>query len=677
MNSVSFLQDLAVVMIVAGLVTLAFHWFKQPVILGYLLAGFIIGPFTPPFSFVDDLVAIETMADLGVVFLMFSLGLEFNLRTLKRVGLTALLIAAFEILVVMLGGYLMGSAFGWSRADSVLLGIMLALTSTMIVVKGLRDRDELKTRHAELVTGVSLFDDMFVILLMVALPGFAKTGSLPTLQLVMMLSGLFVFLVAAVVIGLLVVPRLLRFIARHANDETLLIVSLGLCFGLSLFAVRLGFSAALGAFLIGAVVAEAREAGRVTALMGPLRDMFCAVFFVAIGMQIDPVHLVDSLLPALLITAGYLVIKIFACALGAFLTGTEAPTAMRFGTNMAQLGEFAFILAALAADFGISSPFLYPLVVTVASINALVRPYLVDNADAITARVVRSIPQTAVAQLSLYRQRAAALASRRGGLTPRKLVAGLLFQIALNLALIAGGFLVAGYLNRRFPGLLDFVPGLAAHQGTLWWLATVVLLLPLFIATFRKMQAMAMMLAELMMRGARDSARARVLRGALAGVLVAVQSAFLALLTLMVSAALLPPVQTLIVLLLLLALLIARFGRAFNKWYTSGKFALVSTFQEAPPVAEPPPPPPPLPAPLRDACLEQITLPAGPHAGQLIREVGLRSATGASIVAIERDAHTLVNPGPDLELLAGDRILLLGDQPQLAAARTLLENSET
>lgn len=661
-------------MMVAGMVTLLFHRLKQPVVLGYLLAGFIIGPNTPPFSFISDTVTIQTMADLGVVFLMFSLGLDFNLRKLRKVGLVAFLIAAFEILVMILAGYLLGSLFGWGKGDCIFLGIMLALTSTMIVVKSLRDRDEMHTRHAELVSGVSLFDDMFVILLMVALPGFARTGSLPTFDLILMLAGLFVFLVAAVVVGLLIVPRLLKYISRYANEETLLIVSLGLCFGLSMFAVKLQFSAALGAFLIGAVVAESREVGRVSKLMEPLRDMFCAVFFVAIGMQIDPRFILPSLLPAVVITVGYMVVKIIACSAGAFLTGEDARTSMKFGTNMAQLGEFAFILATLGAVFNLTSEFLYPLIVTIASLNALIRPYVVDNSEKIAVWVGSVLPGPLVNQLTYFRRQARTLGEKPQKRSAMRHVWILLFQLALNMALIVGGFITAGYINRLVPNFFAFIPWLSGRSHSVFWLISAVLLLPLYIATFRKMQAMAMMLSELMTTGSGEQRSQRVLRYTLSSILLFSQLIFLTVLTLVVSAALLPPWQTLVILLLLITGLVFRYGRDFNRWYTQGKYALVATLNEPPP--EPETPLRKFPVQLCDAHMETYTMQANTQEGRLIRELLLRTETGASIVAIERAGETMVNPGPDTELLVGDHVLILGDGVQLAAAISLLSKSD-
>lgn len=671
MTGVSFLQDLAVVMIVAGITTMIFHRLKQPVVLGYLLAGIIISPYTPPFPLIKNEQAIQIMADLGVVFLMFSLGMDFNLRKLRQVGLSALIIAGFEISLMILAGYLMGSAFGWSKPDSLFLGIMLSLTSTMIVVKSLRDRGEIDSRHAQIISGVSLFDDMFCILLMVALPGFARTGQLPTSDVILMLGSLFIFLVAAVIVGLLLVPRLLRYIARHATDETMLIVSLGLCFGLALFAVKLQFSAALGAFLIGAVVAESRDVGRITRLTEPIRDMFVAVFFVAIGMQIDPPLMINMLMPALLIGTGYFVVKILACAAGSFLTGIDAKSSMRVGTNMAQMGEFAFILATLGYQLELTSEFLYPLVVTLACLNALVRPYLVDNSDRLVAWIGQMLPAPLTGQLAYFQRRAASLgAAGPARKSASRLVWSVVVQVVLNMALIAGGFLAAGYVNRKFPEHFMFLPRDSVGVHSIIWLATAILLLPLYIATYRKMQALAMMLSEMMTSNLAPHRPQRVIRGALGGIILFAGVVFLLVLTSMVSAALLPPKQTLVVLLLIIAMLVIRYGRSFNRWYTQGKFALVSTFNEPEPLAPLPVAIPPA-MHISDAHVKKILVQPGPHDGKLIRELQLRTLTGASIVALERAGETIVNPGPDEEIAAGDKLLLLGHPDQLAASAKL------
>jgi CPA2 family monovalent cation:H+ antiporter-2 len=392
MHGLQFLQDLAVVMLVAGLVTLIFRWLRQPVVLGYLLAGFIIGPHTPPFPLVRDEHTIRILADIGVVFLMFSLGLDFSFKKLKAVGAPAFVTASFEIMAMIGVGYMLGSLFGWTPMECTFLGIMLALTSTTIVVKSLRDAHALRERHGVLISGVSIFDDIFVIFVMILLPGFAVSGHLPAGAVALSLVRLFIFLVAAVVVGLIAVPRFLRAVGRLGSDEMLLIVVLALCFGVSLLTVKIGYSAALGAFLIGAMIAESREIGRVVRLTAPIRDMFSAVFFVAIGMLIDPAYIWQHGAPVLVITPVYIVAKVTACAVGALMAGYDGRTALRVGAGMAQVGEFAFILAALGLSLGAIGPHLYPVIVAVASLNALIRPYLTEYADRAADYLARRLP---------------------------------------------------------------------------------------------------------------------------------------------------------------------------------------------------------------------------------------------------------------------------------------------
>lgn len=665
MQGLQFLQDLAAVMLVAGLVTLLFRWLRQPVVLGYLLAGFIIGPHTPPFPLVRDEVTIQTLADIGVVFLMFSLGLDFSFKKLKSVGVPAFVTAAFEIMVMVAVGHFLGQAFGWSRMESAFLGIMLALTSTTIVVKSLRDSGGLKEAHGVLISGVSIFDDIFVIFVMILLPGFAVSGHLPAGEVALTLLRLFIFLVAAVVVGLLAVPRFLRFIGRMGSDEMLLIVVLALCFGVALLTVKIGYSAALGAFLIGAMVAESRELGRVVRLTAPLRDMFSAVFFVAIGMLIDPTFVWEYRVPVLVITSVYVFAKVSACAIGALMAGYDGHTAMRVGAGMAQVGEFAFILATLGVSMGVIDSHLYPVIVAVATLNALIRPYLTGNADRFADMLVRRLPPTFIAGARLYSGWVSRLKSDRSRSAAMRVVRSVAWQLTLNTALIAAVFISAAVVVNWLDPQLAWLPSWTGGARTLGWLGAALLALPVYVATVRKMQALGMMLSEVALTGNR--AKNTGLRAFLANAFFVVQLLGLGLMTFLLSLALLPPVYVLTALLLVLALLVVVRGHALNAWYSRAKFAIVETWSRPPEEAEEEQP---MPALLREAKMETVALDSGATAiGRLIRELQLRSETGASIVAIERAGRTIVNPEPDAELLANDKLLLLGSPEQLARAR--------
>jgi CPA2 family monovalent cation:H+ antiporter-2 len=288
MQHVSFLHDLAVVLIVAGLVTVLCHRFKQPVVLGYIVAGVIIGPHTPPFPLIKDDGAIQTLSELGVLFLMFSLGLEFSLRKLRLVGSTAFLAATLEITVMVGVGFVIGRAFGWSRMDSIFLGAILSISSTTIIMKALDELGLRGERFAGLVFGILIVEDILGVVLIAMLSGIARTGTLQSWEAALTVGKLAVFLVSSLVLGLILVPRLVHFVARFKSQEMLLITVLGLCFGFCLITVQLGFSLALGAFLIGAILAESREIGKIEDLLSPIRDMFSAVFFVSVGLPSSP-----------------------------------------------------------------------------------------------------------------------------------------------------------------------------------------------------------------------------------------------------------------------------------------------------------------------------------------------------------------------------------------------------
>src|SRR5580765_8482577 len=402
MHGVAFLQDLAVVMIVAGLVTIICHRLKQPVVLGYIVAGVIIGPHTPPFPFIKDEESIQTLAELGVVFLMFSLGLEFSLRKLRKVGFAALIAAALEILLMAWVGYEIGRAFGWKAMDCIFLGAMLSISSTTIIVKALGELGRTKEKFAELIFGILIVEDILAIVMIALLSGIAMTGSLAVGEVFNTTARLAIFLAVSLVLGLLAVPRLLGYVARFKSNEMLLITVLGLCFGVSLLAVKLNYSVALGAFVIGAVIAEAREIHRIEILTEPIRDMFSAVFFVAIGLLIDPKLLGQHGLPVAVITLAVVLGKVVTCAFGAFVAGNDTRTAVRVGMGLAQIGEFSFIIASLGVTLNVTSKFLYPVAVAVSVLTTLLTPYLIKSADGVVSWFDRVAPKPLVNSLAIY-----------------------------------------------------------------------------------------------------------------------------------------------------------------------------------------------------------------------------------------------------------------------------------
>lgn len=278
MHAINFIQDLAVIMLVAGVVTILFHRLRQPVVLGYIVAGFIIGPHTPPFSLIHDEDTIKILAELGVIFLMFCLGLEFSLRKLFKVGATAFIAAFLEIALMIWIGYEIGQFFGWKTMDSLFLGAILAISSTTIIVKALNDLKMKNQRFAQLIFGVLIVEDILGIGIIALLSGIAVSSSVSSGEVFSTVGKLSLFMIVALVVGILVVPRLLSYVARFESNEMLLITVLGLCFGFCLLVVKLEYSMVLGAFLIGAIMAESRELLKIERLIEPVRDMFSAIF---------------------------------------------------------------------------------------------------------------------------------------------------------------------------------------------------------------------------------------------------------------------------------------------------------------------------------------------------------------------------------------------------------------
>ena len=671
-------------MIVAGLVTVVCHLLRQPVVLGYLVAGVIIGPHTSIPVFVRERHTVEMMAELGVILLMFSLGLHFSLRKLAAVGATAFVAAALEILLMMLIGYGMGRWFGWGRMDSIFLGAVLSISSTTIITKALADLGLMKERFAELIFGILVVEDILAIAMLAVLSGVAKTGSLAVGEVAATFGGLGVFLTSVMVFGLLAVPPLLRYVNKFRSNEMLLVAALGLCFGVSLLAVKLGYSVALGAFLIGAIVAEAREQGKVAALVEPVRDMFSALFFVAIGMLIDPRMLLEHWRPIAFITGAVVVGKVITCSFGAFVAGNDLRTSLRVGMGLAQIGEFSFIIASLGLTLKVTSDFLYPVAVTVSALTTLFTPYLIRASDGVTRGMLWLAPRGVVAYVELY-SRWMSERQKRGreadSVRVGKLLRRWVLQIALNGVLAAAVLAVAsGVANdgRSVPALRR-LPYWTGGPNTIVWLAAMVLVLPLLIVSVRKLRATAIVVAEMMVRTSEAGPSTPAVRGMIGHTILVTGFVILGLSVLLMSSAFLPPGPVLVSLVLWGAGLGLLLWRRFERMYIKAQAVLTETLTRPPEPAHghghsaETRPAAPLPPLLREAELETVVVSAeSVAAGKLIRELHLRRRTGASVVGIERGGESIVNPGPDEELLPDDGVLLLGTRHQLEAARPLL-----
>ncbi|MEO8808681.1 MAG: cation:proton antiporter [Rhodanobacter sp.] len=540
MHEVGFIRDLAVVMLVAGATTILFQRLRQPVLLGYILAGVLIGPHTPG-VLVGDARAIDDISNLGVVLLMFTLGLEFSVRKLREVGIGVLAIAIGEVGLMLWIGFGLGGLFGWKGLDALFLGAIISLSSTMVATRTLSESGQRGQPFAQLVVGLLVAEDMLAIVLLTLLSAVAIGGSVEAGTAFTLIGHLSLFVVVGMILGLLLLPRLVDYVAGFGRDETLLVSVLGICFGASLLAVWLGFSVALGAFLAGAVVAESRSVGRVMHLVEPLRDMFAALFFVAIGLKIDPSMLLQYALPALLIAGVVIVGKTVACSLGIFLVGHEPRTALRAGLGMAQIGEFSFVIATLGLSLGVISSFIYPIAVTVSVVCMAVSPYMSRSVDSVASGLRAVTPRSLRLLATSYSGWLENLKPVKENAVIAAIFRRLLWHIGVNVLLVVTLFMVGAYVNAH--GWLWFsTVGIGREmRHTLIWACALFLSLPMLIAVYRKSEALGMLLAEIGIRERFARSYTQAIRNVLARIIPLATLLLLGVLVSALGSAILPP----------------------------------------------------------------------------------------------------------------------------------------
>jgi len=525
---------------------------------------------------------IVTLADLGVVFLLFSLGLEFRLRKLRAVGATAFIAATLEISLMIAIGFEIGEWLGWSDIDSLFLGAMMSISSTTIIVKALNELGLTGQRFSELVFGILIVEDILGIAMLVLLGGIAQTGELSPGIALITLGKLLLFMVVSLLAGILVVPRALGYVARVGSDEMLLVSVLGFCFGFCLLVVKLDYSIALGAFLIGAVMAESRHLHRIEHLVAPLRDAFSAIFFVTIGLMLNPLVLVDYAWPIAVISLAVVLGKLVSCGLGTFLAGRDGRTAMRVGMTVSQIGEFSFIIASLGLTLKVTSGFLYPIAVTVSAITTLTTPYLIRIADPLSQRLARAMPPAVSNVFGMYSQWLRCLVPRSDGPTIFSLTKRIVLQIAVNLALVSAIFIGVSYGARyAAPWLAHWIVDERVQRVVLWS-AALMLAMPFLVAVWRKTQSLARLLAEVSVHPEKAGRFTRAIRHVIAELLPVVSMFGVFLLVAALSGTILPPTGFLIGVLVCAAALTMLLWRWCVKIHASMQIALRETFDERP-----------------------------------------------------------------------------------------------
>lgn len=680
-----FLRNLALVLCVAAVTTVIFQRLRQPVVFGYLLAGMIVGPHIPV-PLVADQAMVRALAELGVILLMFSIGLEFSVRRLLQVGGPAGLAALAETSVMMGLGYLTGRLLGFTTVEALFTGAIVAISSTTIIAKAFAEH-AVRSRARELVFGMLIVEDVIAILLVATLTAVGAGGGLSTGEVAVTTMRLAAFLAVLIGVGLLVVPRLIRAVVRLGRAETILVASVGTCFAASLLALSLGYSVALGAFIAGSLIAESGEARAVERLVAPVRDLFVAIFFVAVGMLLDPATLVEYWWAVAAVAVVVVAGKVLAVSSGLFLIGEGLRPAVQAGMSMAQIGEFSFIIAAVGVSTGATRDVIYAVAIAVSALTTLVTPALIRSAPRVAARVDAQLPvplQTFAALYGSWIERLRATPPVVGGRSRvRRLVRVLLLDTAL-LALIAIGLSVELAGAARW---ISATVGIAPMWGrSVVLIAAAAVAAPLLLGLVRSTQLLGKAIAVRALptpeprRVDLAAAPRRALEVTLQfGLLVAAVALLVA-----VVQPFAPRVPGVVVLALAGGLMVAAVWRsAKNLQGHAVAGAEVVAAALARRLADEGMPHP------ADDVLERVhsMLPGLGEpvamrvergcaaADRTLAELDLRGLTGATVLAVLRGDEKVVSPRGDMQLRAGDIIAVAGTQSAVDGVREVVRGN--
>lgn len=444
------IRDLALILSTGAVTTILFRKIKQPLVLGYIIAGFLVGPHMHFLPTVTDVKNIDILAEIGVIFLLFGLGLEFSFKKLMRVGGSASITALVEIVFITIAGYFTGKFLGWSFMDSLFLGGMLASSSTTIIIRAFDELGVKTLQYARVVFGVLIVEDIVVIVLMVLLSSIAVTMRFQGIEILLTVLKLLFFLSLWFIGGIFLLPTLLKKTKPLLNGETLLILSIGLCLGMVVLATQVGFSAELGAFMMGSIIAETTSAEKVEHIIKPIKDMFGAVFFVSVGMLIDPNAIIEYGWPVVCVTLLTLFGKLLSTTLGAILSGQSLRQSVQVGMSMAQIGEFAFIVATLGLSLGVISDFLFPVAVGASAITTFTTPYLIRLSAPVSEFLEKKLPNKWIRKINRYSQSTQSIQTEGNW---KKVIKVYLLIVIINLVILLS--LIFLSLNFLIPFLLE------------------------------------------------------------------------------------------------------------------------------------------------------------------------------------------------------------------------------
>ena len=641
------IHDLALILIVAGAMTLLFRAIRQPVVLGYIIAGFLVGPSIHWLPSVVDTESVKIWAEIGVIFLLFALGLEFSFKKLVRVGAPASITAVVEVAGMVAVGYLIGQLFSWNHMDSLFLGGILAISSTTIIIRAF-DELGLKTRgFARLVFGVLIVEDLVAILLMVILSTVAATRSFSGTAMGASALKLGFFLALWFILGIFLVPTFLKKMRNLLSAETLLVVSLGFCFLMVVLATEVGFSPALGAFIMGSILAETHESDRVEHLIQPVKDLFAAIFFVSVGMLIDVNVLSQYWAPILVITLATVVGKLLTTTLGALMSGQSLRHSVQTGMSLAQIGEFSFIIASLGLSLKVTSDFLFPIAISVSAITTFTTPYLIRSADRMVTFLERVLPHSWLAAIDRFHRASSTVGQVSEG---RNIFRAYAPKFLANMVVVIFIFLMAD----RFlsPFLISYIGDVTAAYG-ISLAAAMVLSAPfLWAMVAGRIESAALTLLW-------NDRRYRIL-------LVAIEGARWGLTLLLIaglSGRFVSAGKVVAAVLTIGILAILLLSRYVSKVYVRLERRFMSNLNSKETEAESSKLAPLAPW---DAHLAELTVsPNSPVIGKKLIDAKIRERFGVSIALIQRGRRTIAAPGRDEALYPGDTLQVIGTDEQI------------
>ncbi len=652
--------DLAIILVTAGIITVVFKWLKQPLVLGYIVAGFFIGPYFPWFPAVKDAADVHVWSEIGIVFLMFALGLEFSIKKLKKVGATGAITALTELAIMFLIGSSVGRLLGWASMECIFLGCMLSISSTSIIIKSFEDLKLKQQKFTSSVTAVLVVEDLIAVLLLVLLSTISVSKNFDGGELVMSLVKLVFFLIVWFTFGIFLIPTFLRWMRRYMTEETLCIVAVGLCFGMVVLASYAGFSTALGAFVMGAILSETIEADVIHRIITPIKNLFCAVFFVSVGMLVDPKILVNYIGPILIIAGTVILFKSSAATLGVILSGKNLKTSVQSGFCFCQIGEFSFIIASLGLSFGVINPDIYPIIVSVSIITTFVTPYMIKAANPFYELVEPRLPQRLKEALERY-SNSAKQTNQKSSVRQflKKQFSSILLYSAINTAISLLSFtLLKPFLN----GLFVTASGHPSVWGNLiGMVVTLVVMLP-FVWAVAVRNVNRERIKEML--DSRDYSQAVVIP-------VLLLRNFLALFFIgLVIGNYIHLAVGFLVILAVFVVLVVLFSKRTISFYQRIENQFISNFNsrqaqqsfKIPTLLE------------NNFYLERIPVTTySPFSGRQLKHTNFREDYGINVVSIERAGTVYDLPDKEMLIMPGDRLSVMGSEDQIAHLRSVLD----